>query len=405
MRFELPIIPDAHFRKDARQADRLRSVDQIIDENITRHVAAWAIPGDLFDGITDPQTRLDWYTRVRRMSDHAPVIICTGNHDQPGELTPMTFIASKFPVFVADTPTTVVVRRWGIFDATRVDYELHVFVFPYPHRAGLVADSVAPGDLAQAARPLLDAIFMEHGAKLDAARAKGHATMMIGHANVAGSIMGNGQPLIGQEVELDTQLLARLGHIPKVLNHIHKAQDVGDAVLTGSVTAMSWGETDEKRYVRVVFESTPTNAWDWRIESVPLTTPKLHLVEMSLTGDVRTLVSGPVSVGDTDHVRVRVRFKDVDRGFYGLHRNEIARIYGNSARLDIEPICEVETGLRSEAVASAKTLHDKVAAWADSAGLALPEDLSSALSALETQPHERVVTEFTARLLGLVDGI
>jgi hypothetical protein len=50
-------------------------------------------------------------------------------------------------------------------------------------------------------------------------------TLMIGHVNVAGAQLSNGQPSIGHEIELNPKHLDRLGDIPKLLNHIHKPQD------------------------------------------------------------------------------------------------------------------------------------------------------------------------------------
>jgi hypothetical protein len=73
-------------------------------------------------------------------------------------------------------------------------------------------------------------------------------TLMIGHVNVAGAQLSNGQPSIGHEIELNPKHLDRLGDIPKLLNHIHKPQTIAGAHYAGSVCRLDYGEIEEKRY-------------------------------------------------------------------------------------------------------------------------------------------------------------
>lgn len=253
--FCVPVIGDAHFKTDARQPDRLASVDQILDEcgSIKASLSGgppigmWAVPGDLFDSNSDVLARNAWADRIQFMANVAPVLICYGNHDRDHDLYYLGKVKGQFQVYVIDRPQTVVVRLPKDLG------DIVVFVLPYPYPAGLVAEGTAPADVIPKARAMLDVIFMQASANLVKAQKDGRPTLFIGHANVGGSRMSTGQPLIGQEIELDPALLVRLGDCPKILNHIHMPQEIGGAWLTGSITAQTWGECEPKRYLVVEY--------------------------------------------------------------------------------------------------------------------------------------------------------
>ncbi len=238
-------IGDCHFGPNARNADRWRALRQIVEENIDRvdreDVAAWLLPGDLNHGRMTIEDRNEWAFALRTMADHAPVVICYGNHDLPGDLDVFARLAAQWPIHVVDTPE--VLRILIPHEQGRLQ-RASIFVLPYPTEAGLVSAGVAPGEMVPTARQALDAIFLSAAAQLDEARARGDLVLMIGHVNVAGSITSVGQPNIGQEIELDGALLARLGGCYKGLNHIHKAQEIGGAHYPGSICRLDWGEIE-----------------------------------------------------------------------------------------------------------------------------------------------------------------
>jgi DNA repair exonuclease SbcCD nuclease subunit len=114
---------------------------------------------------------------------------------------------------------------------------------------------VAKDAVIDTAANALDIIFMDAAAQLVQAREMwGDLTLMIGHVNVAGAMTSVGQPNIGHEIEITAAHLDRLGNIPKLLNHIHKAQEIGGAHYAGSVCRMNWGEIEDKGYSVVTFQ-------------------------------------------------------------------------------------------------------------------------------------------------------
>jgi DNA repair exonuclease SbcCD nuclease subunit len=398
--FIVPVIGDAHFKSDARQEDRLRSVDQIIDECFPEPVGFWAIPGDLFDGISDVASRNAWLDRVKRMKAKAPVVICYGNHDRDGDLYYLAdskFFTNSYPVYVLDRPTT--------FDlVTPQLFSVRVFALPYPHPSGLVADGTPPDAVVATAAAMLDVIFMDAGAKLMQAEALCLPTLMIGHANVSGSRMSTGQPLIGKEIELDAGMLQRLGSCPKILNHIHFPQEIGGAVEVGSVTAMSWGEVEPKRYIKVIYGHDSLRwTWTWDVVSVPLRTPRLVHVNATFDNLSFEYDIQPSDVPPQSDVRVRITFKESERLFYEHGRGQVLDAFVHARRVFLDPICEADTGLRSPEVAAAVTLVEKIEAWAHVVGLQVP-DIASAVAELETKTPDEVVLACERRLDALMKG-
>lgn len=398
MNFVVPVIGDAHFKNDARRPDRLASVDQIFQECVSLPVGLWAIPGDLYDATSDIVSRNDWADRIQRMANVAPVVVCFGNHDRDGDLHILAKIGAQWPVVVIDRPTVIEVL-------TPQGVTMAVFVLPYPYPSGLVADGTPVGDVVETARGLLDVILMDAGARLIAAHQRGLPTLTIGHSNVSGSKMSTGQPLVGREIELDEQMLLRLGDCPKVFNHIHYPQSIGGAILTGSVTSMSFGETEPKRYVRLDFRApfgSDGFRWEWKAVSCPLKTPSLVLVEATFADMTFTYDIQPSDVRRGSDVRVRVRFQETERQFFEFGKVQVEDAFAHARRLQIEPICLADKGLRSPEVAAAKTLPEKLLAWCAANGEDPPAHLADAVGDLETKPADLVISEFRSRMSSLL---
>ena len=392
---QIPAIGDAHVHPGPRQADRLKALDQIIVEGLTRvptsQLGAWAVAGDLFHQRSSIEDRNAWATRLVAMANAAPVVVCYGNHDMPGDLDIFAKLRATFPIYVVDRPQVLRVQlatgSW-----------LSVFVLPYPHPAGLVAAGTPPESVVETARAALEAIFLHAGAQLEAARQQGDLTLFLGHVNVAGSIVSTGQPQIGHEIELDQALLLRLGDCPKVLNHIHKHQVIGGAAYPGSICRLNWGEIEEKGYLVIEYNDGAT----WTLRWHPIAVPPMYHVEATFAQQAFTYDIAPDTIPKGSEVRVRVRFPQAERTFFEMGQPQVLADFAHASRLSIEPVCEVDRGLRAPEVAAAKTLLDKLVAWCHVNGLEPPDGLAEAVAALEHQEPEKVLADFTLRMEGLV---
>lgn len=397
-------IGDAHMAPGERNDDRWSVIEAIVEANRQRtDLAGWLVPGDLNDARMSIDDRNRWASLLIVMGDVAPVFICRGNHDLYGDLNVFGKLWSRWPIYVI-TEEPQVFRA-----ALPVGGHVTLFALPYPTEAGLVARGVAPGQIVSTARDCLDVIFVDAAAPLEAARAAGDITMMIGHVNVAGSVTSAGQPNIGQEIELDPALLSRLGPCYKGLNHIHRAQDIGGAVYPGSICRLDWGEIEPKGYVVV----THVDPLAYTVTTVPIDVAPMYHVEGLITresleyhvahGDVPRDASGlPTWKGC--EVRARLKFAKSERNFLQFMKARVLAEFADAKRLKLELIAENETALRSLAVASARTIPEKMAAWATEIGTVVVDDVVTVLPALEHGDHELLIAAERAAVDALVNG-
>jgi hypothetical protein len=410
-------LGDLHLGPNDRNTDRIAALDQAIREGLAQPLAAWLFPGDLNDG---PMTIFDKNVltgRFQIMANHAPVVVCYGNHDLPGDLDFLARLDALCPIYVIDRPQVLEVR-------TATGVTAAIFVLPYPHRAGFVAAGVASDNLVDAARAQLDLIFMDAAAKLDDARKAGMITLMIGHVNVAGSIVSSGQPNIGKEIELDAALLDRLGRIYIGLNHIHKRQQY----YAGSMCRLDWGEIDPKSYTEITYcadggrgwggyagdgpEDGYPDGWAYDTRWCPLDVAPMYHVDGELTREGFTftfhgdVVDGVVNQTCPEswagcEVRVRYRYVAADKAL--LNFDLVKAPFAGAKRIDTDPIAEHTRAIRAPEVAAAATLDDKVMAIAKGAGVAWTAGLTDKLSLLQ-QPDGAAFLNTVEDRLTIIDA-
>lgn len=401
-------IGDIHAAPGPRNPDRYRVLDTIIADGMQRQdLGAWLVPGDLNHGRMTIEDRNALAARLQQMASAAPVLIVPGNHDQPGDLDIFARLKAPHPIYVVDRPGCLRVRLASLDFAT-------VFCLPYPTKAGLAALGVAKGDVGQVAGQILQDIFLQAAGELAAAAAGGDLTFMIGHVNVAGSMTSVGQPNIGHEIEVGPAQLDRLGDIYKGLNHIHKGQTIAGAWYPGSVCRLSWGEIEPKRYLLVhctradASEVSGPRPWTYTVEERPLDVPPMYHVSGTLSreGFTWTVTAGPG--GDTQpppdswrgcEVRVRYTFPQSERNVL-LHAH-VQAAFAEALRLEVEPVAVPDRQLRAPAVALARTLAGRVAAFAGVETLA--PSLTLKLEALEHGDPLQVLGDVQRRLTALVD--
>jgi DNA repair exonuclease SbcCD nuclease subunit len=393
-------IGDIHQRHaDPRNPQRLRALDQAIEHGLSlAHLGLWILLGDLFDATTTPEDRNAMYARALRMGAVAPVAIVGGNHDPEGELAVFGCLHTNYPIIVRDRADVVTLTLATEIEAT-------MFLLPWPSAAGLIAQRVAPGDIQAVAREQLDALFIDAAAKLETARERGHVTLFAGHATAVGAIASTGQPQGAQGVAIDAAMLARLGPCPKLLGHIHAPQEIAGAIYAGSVSRGDFGEVEDKRVLALAFESDwPESAqpWVYAVESVPLSVPRMWHLEgdyhdQQLTwrvtkGPAGEPLEAPASF-DGDELRLRVRVRESEWVTYQAAVKD--GLYANWERSCLrflaDPVCVPDRAARAPEVAAAKTLREKVLAWATVTRTVVAEDVLDALDQLERMEPERLL--------------
>lgn len=387
---QLVVIGDVHLHPGAKNEQRLRSLDQIIRGGLTLpRLGAWVFTGDLFHAKSTIEDRNALVSIVQRMASTAPVIIPYGNHDVDGDLDVFERLEAAYPIVVFKAPNShrleLATGEWAT-----------VGVLPYPHKAMLAAMGIAPADVLQAADGALHDILTALGQELAEARAEGDHVFFVGHANISGAVASNGQPSIGREISLTGAHLERLGAMPKLFGHIHKPQEVHGAIYAGSIARLDWGETEAKRYLVLALADDGT----YRVSSRPLDCPAMYHVEGLLTRDGFTysVTNGPggelqlpPETWREAEVRVRYRFAQSEKA--ALDVEQVREPFAEAGRLVLEPIAVPDRALRAPAVVAARTLPEKVEAWAQHVGVVASDTVLAKLARLEQSDPLALVRE------------
>lgn len=395
----LVVIGDTHLAPGPRQADKLAALEQILTHGLALpDLGAWLWPGDLFHATSTPADRNALKEIVKRMANAAPVLICYGNHDAPGDLDIFADLGAAWPITVVDRPRVAYVTlATGLFAA--------VFVLPYPHKSGLVGAGVAHDELGQSARHALEPIFMSAASDIHEAERAGTVTLFMGHVNIGGATASTGQPQIGREIELDPALLARLGDIPKFANHIHLPQELHGAYIPGSIAAMDFGEMEAKRFlVAQVSTGDESTGRVWSVVSHPLAVAPQYHVEGSLTreGFVYQVTKGPGGAvcptpATFKGADVRVRYTYRKGEFDPMMAAQIHAEFAETRSLKIEGSPIREEALRAKEVIAAVSLNDKLEQFCVLNGIAWTPSLAEKVDAVQQLSAEEIIARWHDR--------
>ena len=396
MTHRIVVIGDLHLGPNARQADRLAALDLVIAAGLAHSdLALWAIPGDIFHSRSSIDDRNELAPRLQQMADRAPIVLVSGNHDAPGDLQILARLRATHPILVADRPGILTAQL-----ATGVDAA--IAAIPYPSRAGLVSAGAASGSLEQTGSQALEVMVMGLAAALDEAAAAGRLPLVLGHVNIAGARASSGQPQIGQEIELSEAALQRFPENAYcAFSHIHRHQQVGRGIYTGSICRLDYGEVEPKGYIEVEYVKVGST-WMHQWHFIELPVAPLYHVEGSLARDGFTFVCTTGIGGDVvdtpatwkgSEVRVRYRFKKAEAGVL-----DVAQIHATFAEvksLKLDPVPVLEHNVRAPEIAAAQTLEQKVQAYCELQGIRWTPGLAHKLAALQSQDPAVVLAGVT----------
>lgn len=388
-------IGDAHLRvSDSRHTTRLRALAQILDHahQVQPSLIVW--PGDLYDRESGIPERTWMREYLQALSAVAPVLCVRGNHDAHGDGDIFAHVRANGPIYWVTAPGVSVVHT--------ADGPLAVGCLPYPEKAGLVAADVPASEMGPAIHRALDALFLSMGTAL-ADHATRIPTLFAGHVTVGGSELSVGQVLLGHDLSIDATHLSRLpAATAVVLNHIHKPQTLHGAHYVGSVCACNFGEVEPKRFLVLEHDGA-----GWQVASVPLDVPRLYHVDADASRDgftwrVRKGPEGPTDEAPATwqgtEVRVRYRFPSADAGLLELTRAEILATFKGADRVELEPVATAEREVRAPQVMAAQSLAEKVAAWAEVAGIETSAGVLDKLALIEMADAETVIAGLQASL-------
>lgn len=366
---------DTHIGEHAKFAETLRCLHWAVEHAIAAGVDLFVHAGDLYDRKSTPTERLEASALIQRMAQHAPVVIVRGNHDAPGDVELLGRLVGRHDITAFERP--------GVVDAGGA----RVIALPHFDRgqlAGMLPAGCSIDEENGVATSHLQALL--RWVAVQAADFDG-PTVLVSHLTVAGSVLGNGQPLVGHHIlSLNAGDLVDTGVDFVALGHIHKAQEFshGRIRYPGSINRFTFGESEVKGYglVRLGAKGElPTGDW------IEVPTRPMLLIEGVYHGEPgrifdwsQTLLPGEIADAD---VRLRLRFTEDQQAAVAAHLPKLEADFAGAHHLKIEQVVTASQRVRSAEIAKAVTVADKVQAyWASLAETPTPDTAARLLAKL-----------------------
>jgi exonuclease SbcD len=310
---------------------------------------------------------------MRAMANISPVAIVLGNsmHDAPGSLEIFRGLDTRYPIFVAERPATVLMCRdekgETVFrecseDDSR-DSRLRealalVHLFPYPNKSFWLSgkEAVSIDEATFSMRGAIQSVFarfaaLQHGFS--------GPKVVVAHCLVLGAQASSGQILPGQEIAIGKNDLAMIHADYYALGHIHMAQEVGDRMwYAGSTYHVNFGETETKSFNMVEFVN---RRMDVNLIEIPSRRMALH----EACFDAATgAIMDEDQREDWSDAELRVRIHLTQEQASVITDDEIRKRYPGAHSYKIERLVIPEERVRTEMIVKARTLREKIVEWA-----------------------------------------
>ena len=384
-------LSDLHLTEGPRLDDETAVLNRIVDGGVEEDVCAWLLTGDLYGHTvphrSTPRERLALFGAVRRMAEHAPVVVVRGNHDHLEDFEGLAAIGGLHPVHVCTTPRVLLLQTHaGLLD---------VYAMPYPEKGWLLAGlgALSVEQAAHEVEARLSALLRAWGGQI---RMRSHVpAIFAAHVMIRGATTGAGVVLSGNEIELTTGDLAELSGVTYgALGHMHARQNViGPHWYVGSPWHTAHSSTPQPERVWHLVEASA----DHEATVTPVSTGARPwvAVEARWTGHRWQVESNHPIGEDLEGAEVRLRMRIAQTDLDTAPRGELlATVEAQRPhRVVVEVVPEPVHRVRAPEVRKAATLEDKIRGYWRSLGEAPPDDEQVlALAALDllTQGPEAI---------------
>jgi exonuclease SbcD len=331
-------LADSHFDERSRFDDCVR-VHQAFALDVARERPDIVLHGgDLYDGTTTPRERAavaDWVTEV---AEHAPMVIVRGNHDPDGEISMLSRLRTRHPVYAVEGAQVECVAG------------VTIGCLAWPRRAHLLATvgNMGREEANQVAGTMLRNIL----------RSMDRPSILLTHAMIRGSRTSTGQTMVGADFELGVEDLALSQAEVVVAGHIHAAQEwqhgPTTVLYTGSPRAANFGETEAKSYTEIILGDTTT------ISRRPL--PGRQLVTLDVDYSEASPAVENVS-GREIRLRYRVPADEREKARTAIEEVAARLLAQGAHSCTTEETVIVANKARAPEVARAVTIVDKIHAY------------------------------------------
>lgn len=388
-------LSDLHFcPKHLAQVDPC--VAHAIQVASSEQVDLAVITGDITDHALDAHSPafVSLANRVRDLANICPVLLLQGtfSHEPPGLLRALKLIGARHPIHVAERLCQVAwIPNVGWLESEGWcfgELEKAACVFsciPTVNKAD-VAAAVGAEHAAEQIGETLFALLSGLGVVNSALRERGVPTVGLGHGTVAGCLTEHEVPMAGLDHEFGVGSLAASKVSAFMLGHIHKHQawrlNETTIAYAGSIARLHYGEHGDKGLL----------IWDVEAGGADFVlhkTPARRTLEFEFAGppDLQEIRN---AAAETAGAFVRVRFCVAEEDASSVDRAAIAAALQGAEGVKIEGRIIPITRSRAEGIGLARSLQERLARWAEVAGVA-PAPLVARLNDLVRDEANEIV--------------
>jgi exonuclease SbcD len=277
---------DAETGLSSRVRDFLRRMDEMIEYARENDVDLTIFAGDAFKTRSpNPTYQREFAHRVRELSQLAPLVMLSGNHDLP----PTVLKASSIEIYeTLAVPNVTVAYDYSLHAIETKRGPVVVGAAPYPLRSHILSEVKTAGlTIAETDHLLQRQLSAElEQLAVDADQYGDVPRILTGHLTISGATWGSERGImLGRDVEVLLSTVAderwdyvALGHIHKHQNLTAGREGLPPVVYSGSIERIDFGEeNDPKGFCWVEVERRQTQWKFQRLKARPFVTIRADL--------------------------------------------------------------------------------------------------------------------------------
>jgi DNA repair exonuclease SbcCD nuclease subunit len=245
--------------------DLKTAVESIIDQARTIKPDLIVLPGDIYDGKSEPDHRNLASSLIQKLAAIADVVIVKGNHDERKDLLILGSLKAEHSITVYESPG---------FRTYPYPIPVTCHYLPWMTKAAWIAGNAGKDAGIQAGNESVSLLAL-HFLRIQVSKCSSGINLLFSHLMVSGAKAENHQPLLGEGITLGYHDLVEAGFDAGAFGHIHLAQPFGDRDqgspefrYAGAPVALNYGESSKNKSFCVL--DTETLAFTlYPLQSIP----------------------------------------------------------------------------------------------------------------------------------------
>ena len=314
---------------------------------------------------------IKYLRRLSKLVDFIFIVKGNNSHDPAGSINKLhqlkpNIYAYEYPVCLGIFSDGHAYPDYGVGDLLRMKEILEspeyiISLIPYPTKSSFISEDSIDNNNANFIEKF-EQIFDQIG---DITQPYTCPKLLAFHGNVVGSRLSSGQSLVSQDIMVAPSTLQKANADYYALGHIHLRQEVApNMVYSGSIYNKNWGETEQKSFEVVEFNTSETQSSyklsdhnPYHLDSArPMITVEAEFKNGNFTG------FDPIQ--PNSEIRLRCKINENERNL--ITDEKIAGLkgyFGEDVKIELN-IVPTERESRSEQIMNCRTLIDEVKEYA-----------------------------------------